>query len=389
LTNRQVVYEYNKIKNTIVEDYIKIQKDIHKYFTFSFDGISATQYCGSISYNNQNIQILPKIAKNNDVNLQIFSYMLSYVYDLELKDIDTNKNNDKNTKNTLFEAIIQFFAKDLYQELSKGIYKEYISVVQNSMTLRGKYLVSNNIKHNFINEKIYCQYDDFSIDNQLNQFFLYAIKQLSQYTQNHKFLKQCEYILNNVTNIQIDINNFNIKFNRLNQRFKHIYHKAMVLLNHSIFTYNSKNDGYTFLFDMNELFEIFISKIVNDIDLSAKLQYKKSFGNMTLIPDIICQDIIIDTKYKIIKDKEDTKSKDMQQMFVYGINFKKKNVILLYPKHMQQQNYHLNAGIDDSIINIYVKTIDLDADALDYKDYIKLIEERINTILREFRDERN
>ncbi len=63
------------------------------------------------------------------------------------------------------------FASGLLNELKKGIYKEYITEQDNLPVLKGKYLINENLKYNFTKNKIYCEYDEFSPNNFLNQFF--------------------------------------------------------------------------------------------------------------------------------------------------------------------------------------------------------------------------
>lgn len=83
------------------------------------------------------------------------------------------------------------FARNFLKELKTGIYKEYITEIDNLNTLKGKYLVNENLKYNFTKSKIYCEYDEFSINNSLNQFFLYSIKYLMNSVKDKKLLKQC------------------------------------------------------------------------------------------------------------------------------------------------------------------------------------------------------
>lgn len=300
-----VIYEYTEITNDKLAKYIIDNKSLHKYFKEDWGKVKAKQYCGIINYDNTDFYILPKIAKNKDTskNLDIFIYMLRYVYNIKIDNEDfASSENIKS--NNLLDIFIQMFAKNLFKEFQKGIYKEYITEQDNLTTLRGKYLINENLKYNFTKNKIYCEYDEFSEDNELNQFFLYAIKTLMGYTTNKKLLKMCELVLDEVEYKNIDINNININFNRLNQRFKNSYEFAMLLLNKSIPLFSKDKKSFAFLFDMNILFEKFIGKIIyevyDDVDIPKGT---KKFGELYLKPDIIVhsKSLIIDCKYKKIK----------------------------------------------------------------------------------------
>lgn len=96
---------------------------------------------------------------------------------------------------------------------------------------------------------------------------------------------------------------------------------------------DANKNSFTFLFDMAEVFEKFVGNIYKKLDPNVKkLQCQKNFGNLQLKPDIISNNTIIDTKYKIVKSKEDLATNDKYQMFTYGINFNIRNTMLFVSK---------------------------------------------------------
>ncbi|MCK5294537.1 MAG: restriction endonuclease, partial [Arcobacteraceae bacterium] len=317
-----VIYEYQEVKSKDLTNYIIDTPSLHKYFKQDWGKLKARQYCGIINHNGEDFYILPKIANNDnsDTNLNIFIYMLIYSNDINIKNEDLASAQNYKSNNIL-EVFIQIFAKNLFKELQKGIYKEYITEQDNLTVLRGKYLINENLKYNFIKSKIYCEFDEFSMDNELNQFFLYAIKTLMNYTKNKKLLKMCELVFDDVSYKKFDIDNLNIHFNRLNNRFKDSFEFALLLLKKSIPMFEKDKRSFAFLFNMDKLFEKFMENIYKSIDNTTKLQYTRYFGNLKLRPDIVCDNLIIDVKYKLAKDKGDLKRDDKYQMFVYGTNF--------------------------------------------------------------------
>jgi 5-methylcytosine-specific restriction enzyme subunit McrC len=372
-----IIYEYTTIPDELNE-YILTTPSLQQYFQINFEGLKAKQYCGIINHNNKNFYILPKIANNDDenTNLKFFTYMLMYVSNINVKNEDiANSLNHKS--NNILEIFIQMFAKNLFKELRKGLYKEYITNQENLRVLKGKYLINENIKYNFTKSKIYCEFDEFSIDNELNQFFLYAIKTLMQYTKSKKLLKQCELVFDEVSFRQFDINNIKISFNRLNNRFKESFEFALLLLKKSIPMFDNGKKSFAFLFNMNELFESFIGNIYKSIDSSAILQNERNFGNLKLIPDIVSNDLIIDIKYKLVEDKSKLDRNDKYQMFAYGTNFDIGNTMLLYPQHNNKKvNEDLILGKDDKIVELKMRSINLDFNS-GYGEYIQEMRNRI------------
>lgn len=375
------IYEYESISNEELKNHIINTTELHKYFTLDWKDLKTKQYCGILNFNNQDFYILPKIANHNDEkdakqNLNIFIYMLMYAYDVKLS--NEQIASCANQEHTILEVFVQMFANGLLQELKKGLYKEYLTKQDNLPVLKGKYLINENLKYNFTKNKIYCEYDEFSENNSLNQFFLYAVKYLQKFVKDKKLLKQCELVFDEVEYKQVDINRVEtINFNRLNVRFKTSFEIALLLLKQSIPLFNQDKKSFAFLFDMNVLFEKFIARMVKELDSNAKIQNQDNFGDLTLKPDIILKNQIIDIKYKRIKSIEDIKQSDKLQAFAYGINYEVENVMLLYPKHLDNIKYYLVLGKDDKKVELKIRSIDLNFMGNYYKEYIDEIRKRV------------
>lgn len=380
----KIIYEYDEVLDENLKKHIINNEQLHKYFKETWGKVKARQYCGIINYNNEDFYILPKITKDcSENNLDIFIYMLRYVYDIKVE--NENLATSKNIKSdNLLEIFIQMFAKNLFKEFQKGIYKEYITEKDNITTLRGKYLINENLRHNFTKSKIYCEYDEFNENNEINQFFLFAIKSLLKFTRNKKLLRMCELILNEVEYKYIDINLVNIHFNRLNQRFKDSFDFAILLLTKSIPLFENDKKSFAFLFDMNILFEKFIAKITCELYSDTQIpKSSKKFGELYLKPDIIIysKNLIIDCKYKKIKDNEIAKRDDRYQMYIYGNNYENiQTTMLLYPKHLNILSRNIILGKNDKKVKLLIKSINLDFYG-NYNDYIKEIKNKMENII--------
>ena len=375
-----IIYEYNEVKNDKLTQHIKNTSALHTFFKLEWKTLKAQQYCGILNFDKQDYYILPKIANHNDEqNLNIFIYMLMYAYDVKLSNeqIACCKNQEKYT---ILEVFVQMFASGLLNELKKGIYKQYLTQQDNLPVLKGKYLINENLKYNFTKNRIYCEYDEFSPNNELNQFFLYAVKQLQKFVKDKKLLKQCELIFDEVESQQIDINKLNIHFDRLNLRFKTSFEVAILLLKQSIPLFNQDKKSFAFLFDMNVLFEKFIARIVKEINHKAQIQNSYNFNDLLLKPDIILENQIIDTKYKKLKSIKELKQSDKLQAFAYGVNYNVDKVMLLYPKHLDEIKYNLILGKEDIKVKLKIRSIDLNFSGNSYKKYIEEIRKRVEEL---------
>ena len=373
------IYEYSEVTDEKLREYIIATPQLHKYFKLDWDILKTRQYCGILNFQEEDFYLLPKISnKDEKQNLDTFIYMLMVAYDIKLQNEDIAAC--ENQTHTILEVFIQLFAKKLFQEFQYGIYKEYITEQENLTTLRGKYLINENLKTNFVKNKIYCEYDEFSMNNQLNQFFLFAVKSLLMFAKDKRVLMQCEIALDEVEYKSFDINYLTIHFHRLNSRFKESFEFALLLLNKSIPLFAKDKKSFAFLFDMNELFEKFIGKIFKELDPSTKLQNQKNFGNLQLKPDIITTNMIIDTKYKILKSRDDLATNDKYQAFVYGTNFGIKNTMLLYPKHLEHFDCEMVLGEDDREIGLKIRSIDLGCESCGYRAFVGEIKKRLEQI---------
>lgn len=363
------LYENEYLSESALEHYIKSNQALHPFFKTSFQGIKPKNNCGFLNIHNENYFIVPKIADSQETNLNIFMYMLMYAFDIKLKHNDFSNLSD--TKHHFLELFIRHFSDTLLNEFKRGIFKQYICLAENLKVLRGKYVIEKNFT-NFYHQNIYCEFDEFTMDNELNRFFLYAItvfKKFSSYPNLHK----CEMILDEVSFYNhANLNQINIKFNRMNARYSTSFETALMILKKLIpLPEDDSKKNFAFLFDMGEVFEKFIGRLFQEIDPTTKLQCPKNFGNLQLKPDIVTSTMIVDTKYKIVESRDNLAPSDKYQMFTYGTNFGMKDTMLLYPKHFNKdfKDDVLKLGTENNTISLSLKSIELNQNG-NYENFI-------------------
>ena len=145
-------------------------------------------------------------------------------------------------------------------------------------------------------------------------------------------------------------------------------------------TQKSSDKSFVFLFDMAVVFEKFVGRLYQEIDSSTELQKKGVFNHLHLKPDIVMDKIIIDTKYKIVQNRGDLSTQDKYQAFVYGINFDIRGMMLLYPKHLYDIDDDLELGKDGNMVNLRLKSLDLDFSG-GYNEFIKKIKNRLENLI--------
>jgi len=373
----KILYENQYIKNSELESYIKDNKSLHPYFESNFKGVKPKNYCGFLSINNQSYFIAPKITTDNTQNLNTFIYMLIYAYDIKLKNEDFIQGETQ--EHYFLEIFIRLFADRLLNEFKRGLFKQYITLQENLKVLRGKYIIEKNF-NNFYHQNIYCEFDEFSMDNELNRFFLYALRYFKKFST-YSNLYRCEAILDEVTYLNVDFKKLNIQFDRMSSRYQPSFEIALMILQKLVpMTQKSSDRSFAFLFDMGKVFEKFVGRLYQEIDSSTELQKKGVFNHLHLKPDIVMDKMIIDIKYKIVQNRGDLSTQDKYQMFVYGVNFGIKNTMLLYPKHLYDIDDDLELGKDGNMVNLRLKSLDLDFSG-GYNEFIKKIKNRLENLI--------
>lgn len=383
-----------EISESTIQDLYRVSERLKKEFGSEvfvlefrgyrdFVGVRARQFAGIVRVNSElMLEFLPKMynsgGKLSDKiasSIDNLFFMLEYCGDLV--GFSKDKAGYNFEKTSIFETLIYIFATRLFTEIQKMPNCEYVSFDKNRRFLRGKMLVGENIRHNSLNKvRFYTRKDDFTIDNELNRIFKLATKKLISVTRNSKnrqILNQILIELSDVKSIDFNISKISkIKTNSLNSRFDESLSLAkLFLLNMSAFGAGGR-DEFVILWEMNKLFERFISQILllkspkqTKIILQGGDRYLSEFPKkFKLRPDIIilendnCK--IIDTKYKILSGENgflNVNQSDIYQVFAYAKKFNAKEAVLLYP---QVENYEFGGEfIFDENSKLEIKTIDL------------------------------
>lgn len=377
-----IVHEYEKINLTIPPEF-------RRYFSEKWGEVRASNYCGALKINEKTLTILPKIDKDNDTaNFRYLTYMLSYVYDLK---VDESVASTDTENSPILELLISIFSRGLIGEVEKGLYREYISVQDNLRVMRGRFLAGMDARTNFVRDKIYCEYDEFSPDNPLNALFAYAVnicRHLTKSDDNRRHLGTLHLMFDEVMPYYNP--HATIHWHRLNDRFRHLYKLAFLILQNLNIRFDKVGSNeWAFMFDMNRLFEKFIAKLLKEtlIGYDVNEQEKSKFGEKNTKPDIVIRKDgkvkwIIDTKYKRINQNSDISPCDTYQVFAYAniadFGDNTKQVMLLYPKHLETLNKIVRLPNE---VDMYIQSIELQSDAVGYRKYIDEMKNKLKEVL--------
>lgn len=387
-----VVKEYSKkiLKDCDLEklhNYLECQK-LTSALKVTHNGIETTSWVGVIKYKNTHFQILPKLICNNGDKENILKnliFMLSYTKKLDIK--TSNEARLSTAKNPFIEILIREYAKSLFECLKRLTPKKYVREENNLNYLRGKIKFSENIRNNSSNRaKFYCEYDEFSENNILNQLFLFVstcLYNISNDSYNKKILK---FIINYYSDIQlVRFDKFKaekIKLYRNQELFKKPFNLAKMFIEKtSVDLSKNKFENITLIWDMNKLFEEFVFEIMKKHEaefgckLTAQRRKKLLVGDTSkkrnTFVDILIEKndgekIILDTKYKKFASSDDFSNADVFQVSTYCLLHNTNHAILLYPRYDEENpiilNYCLNT--EDKNYKINFRTVNLKYDNL-------------------------
>lgn len=410
------IKEYSEIKENELDScnldklqaYLKCQ-NLDSALKVTRHGIKANSWVGVIKYKNLHLEILPKLISadvNNDnkiseeersIILKNLIFMLSYTKKLDIK---TNNNAKLATeKNPFIEILIREFATSLFESLKRLTPKRYVREEENLNYLKGKIKFSENIRYNCTNQaKFYCEYDEFSENNLLNQLFLFVstcLYNISNSSYNKKTLK---FIINYYSDISfVRFDKFKarkIKLTRKQELFKKPFKLAKMFVEQtSVDLSKNKFENITLVWDMNKLFEEFIFELIKrkipechaSAQKTKRLLVRDKETRRDTKVDILVQKpkVIIDTKYKKFTNSKEISSADIYQVTTYCLLHKYHRAILLYPQFENEEpdikNYHLNNDGDQYRIDFC--TINLKYNDLKNEQTQKDIVEKLKQIL--------
>ena len=318
------------------------------------DFLQAQNYVGIIqAKNGDSLEILPKIHDNDNSNNEeavenskkILLTMLKTLKSHPFKNI--NIANLKSLNLPLLEIFISMFLDEVSKLIKIGIKSDYVELKDNLNFLKGKLKISEQIRKNIVHkERFYVCYQEFSIDraeNRLIKSTLEFLYKRSKSSRNQRLIREYLFIFDEISSSS----DINADFSRLklNRQTKY-YEQALLwskifLQNKSFSPYRGSDVAFALLFDMNKLLESYVGNFIKKKLPDAILQHsqkhliEKPKGFM-LKPDIFLRhqkrNYIADTKWKIIKSKDDISQTDLYQLYAYGKKYECSKLYLIYPR---------------------------------------------------------
>ena len=351
-------------KTTGIEILKPVVKNGHVQF-------QARQHVGVLRLGRRTIQILPKIHRSHNRKqdqqeaARNLLFMLDYAEDLRIREVSLAALQ---RSQNWFEVLIYLFASHLKQEWQKTAHRSYQPIDAVLSVLKGKWQIAAQLRRPEQKHLFTVTYDEFTVDNPLNRIFRYVVEKLWQLTRdadNRQALTELRYWMDEVTLLPTVTAAMakQIQLSRVNKQYEPLLNLACLFLER-LGLQLSANDitTFSFVFDMNQLFERFIIGFIQrhrgEI-LPPSLQHcellpqgqrtTKYLANregrqvFRLKPDLVFRandqfPVVMDIKYKHL-DETDRKlgvaESDFYQMYAYANRYACPRVILLYPQTVE------------------------------------------------------
>ena len=364
-------------ENFVAVEFLKLGRDKKGDF------LQAQNYVGIIqTKSGDSLEILPKIHDNDnggnkeavENSKRILLRMLKTLKNHPFKNI--NIANLKSLNLPLLEIFISMFLNEVSKLIKIGIKSDYVVLEDNLKFLKGKLKISEQIRKNIVHkERFYVCYQEFSIDraeNRLIKRTLDFLYRRSKSSRNQRLIREYLFIFDEISSSS----DINADFSRLklNRQTKH-YEQALLwskifLQNKSFSPYRGSDVAFALLFDMNTLFESYVGNFIKKSFPGTILQHSEKHlvenpKSFRLRPDIFLEDkFIADTKWKIVKSRDDISQADLYQLYAYGKKYNCGRLYLIYPKIDGVKQESMGFKYDDEM-RLEILYFDLEKDEID------------------------
>jgi 5-methylcytosine-specific restriction enzyme subunit McrC len=264
-----------------------------------------------------------------------------------------------------FEILTRLFATHLRDEWQRGASRGYILVEDDLPTLKGKWRITEQVRHPGRDHLLAVAYDEFTADIPLNRVFRFVVERLWGATRdgdNRQMLGELRQWLDEVTLLPaLSAGNATpALLTRLNRRLEPLLNLARLFLDGGVMQMTAGDlSSFAFVFDMNRVFEAFVVNFVRkyrhqilppdlwDCDLLPQARgaphwLARSGGKpvFRLKPDLAVRrgrefPLLVDAKYKGLEPDvpgAGVAQGDFNQMFAYAHRYDCPRVLMLYPQ---------------------------------------------------------
>lgn len=325
------------------------------------DRVKVQQFVGLVHLGGRDIEFLPKIeSQAGDSPTSLVRHNLLRML-LVAHDVDVHVPGQASA--TLHDAswldtFIRVFCLELAEQVRRGLTRRYRTDDDDLATLRGRLVVDEQLRRNFIHqERVACEFDELDEDHRLNQVLKLALTRMGRCARSmeaQRLVRELALSFDGVSAAAPSQGWWRkVPLDRLSARFAPSLRIAQMFLDGaSPDVSHGSAESYALLFDMNDLFEKFVGRELRRClqaqGLRVHLQHGGQYlmrdpsngaGLFALRPDIVVFEgnkavCIGDTKWKRLSPEErklGVQQADLYQMLAYADRYACDSILMVYP----------------------------------------------------------
>ena len=287
--------------------------------------VSAHNFVGSINVAGLQVLVRPKIPLRN----------LFLLLEVGLRERDWHDEAVRfETTGDLLPALVSFFARTTETTLARGLYHSYKEQHDRLIALRGRVDIARQLTQPAVAIPTACKFTEYTADLVENSYLKAAVSRSLRVARvqaiDRRRLMQHLVTLEDVEDVPHHPSDHDrIKFTRLNDHYRPALRLArLVLANLTLQDAIGETQASSFMLDMNELFERFVTERLQRAlrgRLDVKAQHRDRLDEERTIavrPDLVfwtagTPSFVADIKYKLTDDAAAGRHPDYYQLLAY------------------------------------------------------------------------
>lgn len=253
---------------------------------------------------------------------------------------------DYATSADLLPSVIAFYARTLETTLARGLLRSYRHIEERLVALRGRIDMAGQFRQAGIRVPVACRFDEYTSDIAENRYLKYATRLALRVPgvapEDRQRLLREVVSLEDVADVHVQPDELDrIAFTRLNAHYQPALRLARLLLaNLTLADQLGKRAASSFLVDMNQLFEDFVTQRLRR-ELRGRLEVLSQFDThlaerrqVSIRPDLVFRQqgreiLVADIKYKLT-DNAQARTSDYYQLLAYTTALDLPEGLLIY-----------------------------------------------------------
>ena len=314
--------------------------------------VTAHNYVGSINVGGLQVLVRPKIPLRN----------LFLLLEVGLKERDWHDETVRfETIGDLLPALVSFFARTTETTLARGLYHSYREERDRLVALRGRVDIARQLAQPGVVIPTACSFTEFTADLIENSYLKAAVSRALRVAGvqpiDRRRLMQHLVTLEDVGDVpHRHTDDDRVVFTRLNEHYKPALRLArLVLANLTLRDAVGETQASSFMLDMNELFERFVTERLRR-ELWGRLEVKDQHRDrldeertVAIRPDLVFRSggshrFVADIKYKLTDDTASGRHPDYYQLLAYTTALDLPEGVLIYCLDANRPDDHDDSG---------------------------------------------